>query len=587
MAFEYFKYNTGYTNTLVARSNISFAPLFPPYKEIYYDILIPETQPLYLYRESGNTIIPNTQEDVDAYLNSSGVTLPPTPDGNVTYDEYTGTTYELNQKINAISGITSNGITGATNGLCRNGYDVKLGGELTQYTSIDSGTYNLTLNPNVLSLYSKGCMEIMDSNGIGLCIASYGTGESSLFLSGGSGLYKDTRISPKGIEYAGDYSATYSNRSLVDKSFVTGITSTLLPKSTFSTFTGITLPTNYYNKIQINYYTGTTAVNQFASKANAITGATNLGVGNGILYTSVNGNKIQLKSLSGGTNITITCNDNYIGISATGGGINWSGNTINGVGTYVSSSCIRSNPNLTFNGTALSVVGNINASTYICSPIITGSTRICSPIVCGTSCIQSPTACVNTCLCSTGTASFTGAVTAASTLNVSGATKLSSVKNRQVVFGHHTTCQLTGTTGMVFNPSTSTLCANYLQLTGPNSYLYIDTTTKKTNASTTCARYLGLTGTSMPAGRYKLDYFGTFGTTGSNGETLVKFTVDNNIVGGKETYFRMSIAAAKQTASTSRDLTLTAGTHCFDIWYRARAHTACGDYGMIRVIRIC
>lgn len=51
----------------------------------------------------------------------------------------------------------------------------------------------------------------------------------------------------------------------------------------------------------------------------AITGATNLGSGNGTIYTSVSANKIQLKTLSGGTNITLTCNGNYIGINAAGG----------------------------------------------------------------------------------------------------------------------------------------------------------------------------------------------------------------------------------------------------------------------------
>jgi hypothetical protein len=77
----------------------------------------------------------------------------------------------------------------------------------------------------------------------------------------------------------------------------------------------------------------------------------------------------------------------------------WVGTTANGVGTYVNMSCICSQPNMTFNGSTLSVTGNINASTYICSPIITGSTRVCSPIVCGTSCIKSP-------LISGGTSAF-------------------------------------------------------------------------------------------------------------------------------------------------------------------------------------
>lgn len=64
----------------------------------------------------------------------------------------------------------------------------------------------------------------------------------------------------------------------------------------------------------------------------------------------------------------------------------WTGNTVNGVSTYVNSNYICSNSGMTFNGSSLSVIGNINASTYICSPIITGSTCLHSPIICATTC---------------------------------------------------------------------------------------------------------------------------------------------------------------------------------------------------------
>ena len=49
-----------------------------------------------------------------------------------------------------------------------------------------------------------------------------------------------------------------------------------------------------------------------------ITGATNLGGGNGTIFTSISCGNIQLKSLSGGTNITLSCNGNYIGINSSG-----------------------------------------------------------------------------------------------------------------------------------------------------------------------------------------------------------------------------------------------------------------------------
>ena len=166
-------------------------------------------------------------------------------------------------------------------------------------------------------------------------------------------------------------------------------------KFNFNIYTGTTAPAAYASKSNFNTYTGTTAPAAYASKTTAITGATNLGGGNAI-YTSISANKVQLKTISGGTGISITNSGTQINVCSTITQFKWTGTTANGVGTYVNSSCVCSNPNMTFNGSALSVTGNINASTYVCSPIITGSTRICSPIVCGTSCVQSAL------LCSTG-----------------------------------------------------------------------------------------------------------------------------------------------------------------------------------------
>lgn len=338
------------------------------------------------------------------------------------YQTYTGTTAPATYALKA------NAITGATNGLSKNGLNIKLGGTLTGNTDIDVANNRFTIiasgyaNSPILNLANNSAYLYIDLTGgtswsyvnvtengacvesstkpdydcygalytcgtIGLaCLVSNGSTEivrndiGRLMISSGGTIFNDLRISPKGIEYNGDYSATYSNRSLVDKGYVTGITSTLLPISTFNTYVGTTAPATY------------------ALKSLAITGATNLGSGNGTLYTNISGNKINLKTLSGGTNVTITCNGNYVTINSTsaGSGITWTGSTLNGVGTYASSGRICSNPNMTFNGSALSITGNINASTYVCSPIITGSTRVCSPIVCGTSCLASPIICGTT-----------------------------------------------------------------------------------------------------------------------------------------------------------------------------------------------
>lgn len=53
-----------------------------------------------------------------------------------------------------------------------------------------------------------------------------GVGE---FIAGPGGLiFEDDRATPKGFEYDGDYSANYSNRSLVDKEYVDGLAGTTL-----------------------------------------------------------------------------------------------------------------------------------------------------------------------------------------------------------------------------------------------------------------------------------------------------------------------------------------------------------------------
>jgi len=83
-----------------------------------------------------------------------------------------------------------------------------------------------------------------------------------------------------------------------------------------------------------------------------VTGATNLGTGNGTIYTSLSGKDLQFKTLSGGTNITLTCNANYISINSTGGGAGTITGGTNGLGV--------SGANITLGGT------------------LTGTTNICT-----------------------------------------------------------------------------------------------------------------------------------------------------------------------------------------------------------------
>ena len=90
MALEYFLYTTEYNNTLIERSNNTFAPLPPNTGEIYIDYMIPEIQPLYLFRESGGTIVLNDETTVNDYIQE--ISPPPTTEDSVTYGAFTGYT---------------------------------------------------------------------------------------------------------------------------------------------------------------------------------------------------------------------------------------------------------------------------------------------------------------------------------------------------------------------------------------------------------------------------------------------------------------------------------------------------------------
>lgn len=106
MALEYFLYTTIYDNTLVERSNNSFAPLPPDTGEIHVDYFIPNYQPLYYYKESGGTIVVNSEDNINEYL--QGTAPAPEAEDNVVQYQFTGytatTDTKIDNKINKITG---------------------------------------------------------------------------------------------------------------------------------------------------------------------------------------------------------------------------------------------------------------------------------------------------------------------------------------------------------------------------------------------------------------------------------------------------------------------------------------------------
>jgi hypothetical protein len=115
MAAEYFLYNTNYNNTLIDRSDISFAPLPPDRGEIFIEYFIPNIQPLYYYRESGGTIVINDETTIENYLKGSASS--PNTFDTVDFYQLTGYSATTNAEIEQVKEYAAYGIgTGAISG---------------------------------------------------------------------------------------------------------------------------------------------------------------------------------------------------------------------------------------------------------------------------------------------------------------------------------------------------------------------------------------------------------------------------------------------------------------------------------------
>ena len=150
-----------------------------------------------------------------------------------TFNSYTASTASYHEKV----------VTGATNGLSKaDCHRVKLGGNLTENTII-SGEYDFCLSGKRIDIATSAGGQIYDKNGCGIELyssggtvtikgmTSAGTESMRLQISNTQITFTDYRVTPRGIEYAGNYSSTYTNRSLVDKEYVDSIASSIIPKT--------------------------------------------------------------------------------------------------------------------------------------------------------------------------------------------------------------------------------------------------------------------------------------------------------------------------------------------------------------------
>ena len=170
MTFRYLIYRTDYGNTIVRESAVNDST--GNEAALFTDFVIPVNQPLYLWRVSlPSDVIPNTETNINNWLNFIN---PPSPDSPLDYQTFTGYTAttqiefsNVNNDIDYLSGqtagkldkvfgaITGNvpifGASGTT--LIDSGYDINdLLTGISGATSIEVFTaYTATTNIKIFS----------------------------------------------------------------------------------------------------------------------------------------------------------------------------------------------------------------------------------------------------------------------------------------------------------------------------------------------------------------------------------------------------------------------------------------------------
>jgi len=413
MALRYLIYSTGttFSNTIVRES----ATNNPGANEASFhtDFIIPEIQPLYLWRvdtsPNPTDVIPNTDSNISNYLES--IAPPPEPEDDASIGFVTGIT---ETKIDKVTGATGNiGTFVADGGLEDSGYAISdlTGG--TSYNFVGSGGTQVVesgSNPTTVTIYSaiptgttvawgditgtlSAQTDLQNALNLKLNITDFnsytgttatelnGKLESSIFntytgdtqpvidsaITGVTNLGTGTTIGSTngrnitiksisaigGVTLAGDAdnliisgetnaAAVWGNitGTLSNQTDLQNALNAKTDNSTFNTFTGTTLPANYYNKTEINSYTAsteTTINNKLeTSLFNTYTGDTDTrisniedvtdkaltGATNGLVTNGRNvelGGGLTRDTLISGTTFDFNVNTKYIKLQAVNG----------------------------------------------------------------------------------------------------------------------------------------------------------------------------------------------------------------------------------------------------------------------------
>jgi len=203
---------------------------------------------------TGITATTANKLDTTVFNTFTGTTLPANYYNKTEINSYTGATATLigtkldssvfNNYTGATQPIIDAALTGATNGLTATGRDVELGGALTKDTKIGDGTFALSANTASIHIQAVNGIDIIDTDGVGginiesdagtIAIVgntNVGVEQTKLEISETQMLITDSRGTKVGMQYAADYSTSFTNESLITKRYADSIAAGLIPKA--------------------------------------------------------------------------------------------------------------------------------------------------------------------------------------------------------------------------------------------------------------------------------------------------------------------------------------------------------------------
>lgn len=180
-----------------------------------------------------------TKLNTSIFNTFTGTTLPADYYNKTQINTYTGTT---DTRISAVETITAIAVTGGTNGLTKTGRNICLGGNLSSNVVISGGSSNsFTLGSSTSMLdtlysYVSSLVTINAKSGTDnytnvnltpehLKLIAYVSGSTSEIDLSTVGMIVTDNVSSKGLQYATNYRSNFTEYSLVDAGFVTGLTS--------------------------------------------------------------------------------------------------------------------------------------------------------------------------------------------------------------------------------------------------------------------------------------------------------------------------------------------------------------------------